>query len=153
MADTSLSEKKIGLLVWKLSNFWQSRLRKILKKHEITLNEYLILESIIIIKNEHDELSQIQISSFAGIDITVASVTFKILEKKNLLTRKPKVDQRKKIIEILPKGVNLYYLINPLIIEEENKIFNKLQNETNNFANLLKFLLGKSLRIKATKII
>ena len=153
MADTSLSEKKIGLLVWKLSNFWQSRLRKILKKHEITLNEYLILESIIIIKNEHDELSQIQISLFSGIDISVASVTFKILEKKKLLTRKIKVDQRKKIIEILPKGVNLYYLINPLIIEEENKIFNKLQNETNNFANLLKFLLGKSLRIKATKII
>tara|TARA_B100000029_G_C17185840_1_gene818724 strand:+ start:37 stop:498 length:462 start_codon:yes stop_codon:yes gene_type:complete len=153
MADTSLSEKKIGLLVWKLSNFWQSRLRKILKKHEITLNEYLILESIIIIKNEHDELSQIQISLFSGIDISVASVTFKILEKKKLLTRKTKVDQRKKIIEILPKGVNLYNLINPLIIEEENKIFNKLQNESNNFANSLKFLLGKSLRIKATKII
>ncbi len=153
MADTSLSEKKIGLLVWKLSNFWQSRLRKILKKHEITLNEYLILESIIIIKNEHDELSQIQISLFSGIDISVASVTFKILEKKKLLTRKIKVDQRKKIIEILPKGVNLYNLINPLIIEEENKIFNKLQNESNNFANSLKFLLGKSLRIKATKII
>tara|TARA_Y100001960_G_C14605465_1_gene793036 strand:- start:414 stop:875 length:462 start_codon:yes stop_codon:yes gene_type:complete len=153
MADTSLSEKKIGLLVWKLSNFWQSRLRKILKEHNLTLNEYLILESINNIKNEYNELSQIQISSFAGIDITVASVTFKILEKKNLLTRKTKVDQRKKIIEILPKGVNLYYLINPLIIEEENKIFNKLQNETNTFANLLKFLLGKSLRIKATKII
>ena len=70
-----------------------------------------------------------------------------------MVNRIIKNDQRKKIIEILSKGVNLYDLINPLIIEEENKIFNKLQNETNNFKNSLKFLLGKSLRIKANKII
>ena len=34
MADTSLAEKKIGLLVWKLSNHWQSKLRKILKDYK-----------------------------------------------------------------------------------------------------------------------
>ena len=35
MADTSLSENKIGLLVWQLSNYWQSKLRKILRADQI----------------------------------------------------------------------------------------------------------------------
>ena len=46
MADTSFIENKIGLLIWKTSNFWQSRLRKILSPFNISLNEYLILEAI-----------------------------------------------------------------------------------------------------------
>ena len=79
MADTSLSEKKIGLLIWQVSNYWQSKLRKILKEHELTLNEYLIFESIHILKDYKNELSQIEVSKFSGIDNSVASVTFKLL--------------------------------------------------------------------------
>ena len=30
--DTSLSEKKIGLLIWHVSNFWQTKLRYILNQ-------------------------------------------------------------------------------------------------------------------------
>ncbi len=45
MADTSLSESKIGLLVWQTSNYWQSKLRRVLRGYDLTLNEYLILES------------------------------------------------------------------------------------------------------------
>ena len=46
MADTSLNENRIGLLIWQTSNVWQSNLRKLLKNYNISLNEYLILESI-----------------------------------------------------------------------------------------------------------
>ena len=53
MADTSLSEKKIGLLVWQLSNLWQNKLRHILKYYELTLNEYLVLESINELKKKY----------------------------------------------------------------------------------------------------
>ena len=153
MADTSLSENKIGLLVWQMSNHWQSRLRKILKNHNLTLNEYLILESIIKLHQQYTELSQSMISVYAGIDISVASVTFKILENKNLVIRKSIKDNRKKIIEVLKEGNNLYNKLNPLILEEEREIFSKLQNESYNFKNSLKLLLGKSLRIKAKNIL
>ena len=99
MADTSLAEKKIGLLVWQLSNHWQSKLRKILKDYKLTLNEYLVLESISGLLENQKELSQNEISIFAGIDISVASVTFKLLENKKLIARRTKKDNRKKIIE------------------------------------------------------
>ena len=65
MADTSLAEKKIGLLVWKLSNHWQSKLRKILKDYKLTLNEYLVLESISELSENQKDLSQNEISIFA----------------------------------------------------------------------------------------
>ena len=153
MADTSLSEKKIGLLIWQVSNYWQSNLRKILKDYNLTLNEYLILDSIIRLKQTKKEIVQNEISIFAGIDISVSSVTFKLLENKNLIVRIIKKDNRKKIIEMLGRGNNLYNKINPLILEKEKNIFNKLQNETNNFTNSLKLILGRSLRIKANKIL
>ena len=153
MADTSLSEKKIGLLIWQVSNYWQSKLRKILKEYNLTLNEYLILESITKLQQSQSELFQNEISIFAAIDISVASVTFKLLENKNLIVRIIKKDNRKKIIEMLGRGNNLYKKINPLILEKEKNIFNKLQNETYNFTNSLKLILGRSLRIKANKIL
>ena len=153
MADTSLGEKKIGLLVWQLSNYWQSKLRKILKDYKLTLNEYLVLESISNLSKNQKELSQNEISIFAGIDISVASVTFKLLENKKLIIRTTKNDNRKKIVEMLASGINLYNKVKPLILREELNIFYKLNDEIYNFKNLIKLLLGKSVRIKAKKIL
>ena len=153
MADTSLSEKKIGLLIWQVSNYWQSKLRKILKKYDLTLNEYLILESIQYLSKTKNKLHQIDVSVFSGIDISVSSVTFKLLEKKKLINRNIEDDNRKKIIKMLSQGNYLYNEINPIILKEESIIFGKLQNETNYFKNILKLLLGKSLRVRAEKIL
>jgi len=153
MADTSLAEKKIGLLVWQLSNHWQSKLRNILKDYKLTLNEYLVLESISDLSQSHKELFQNEISIFAGIDISVASVIFKLLENKKLIIRTIKHDNRKKIVEMLAAGTNLYNKVKPLVLKEELNIFYKLNDEIYNFKNLIKLLLGKSVRIKAKKIL
>ena len=153
MADTSLAERKIGILVWQLSNYWQSKLRKILKDYKLTLNEYLILESISDLSENQKELSQNEISIFAGIDISVASVTFKLLENKKLIVRGTKNDNRKKIVDMLASGINLYNKVKPFILKEELNIFNKLHSEIYNFKNSLKLLLGKRIRIKAEKVL
>ena len=151
MADTSLSENKIGLLIWKTSNHWQSRLRKILKLYNISLNEFLILESIHHLHSTKSKTHQSVISSYIGIDVSVASVTFKLLENKNYISRQFESDNRKKIIKMLDKGKNLFECISPLINKEEQHMFEKLKNETFNFTNSLKLLLGKKIRIKAEK--
>ena len=151
MADTSLSEKKIGLLVWQVSNSWQNKLRQKLKLYKITLNEYLILESITELHQHSILLTQNIISIFAGIDVTVVSVVLKLLERKNLIKRTIDKDNRKKTIEMLSNGRKLFNEIQPIIELEEKKIFDKLQNEKFNFINLLKLILGKKLRIKAEK--
>jgi len=149
MADTSLSENKIGLLIWKTSNYWQSRLRKILKSYNLSLNEFLILESIHHLHSIKSTTHQKVISSFIGIDVSVASVTFKLLENKNYISRQIEIDNRKKIIKMLDKGKKLFEDISPLIEKEEQLMFEKLKNETFNFTNSLKLLLGKKIRIQA----
>ena len=152
MADTSSIEDKIGLLIWKASNFWLSKLRKILVPYNLSINEYFILYSIKLLSEKNSNIYQNEISEFIGIDISVTSVTLKLLEKKKFISRDIKRDNRKKIINILHEGDTIFKILHPLIEKEEETLFNKLKNETFNFTNSLKLLLGKKIRIKADKI-
>ena len=149
MADTSLHESKIGLLVWKTSVFWQTRLRYVLNPYKVSLNEYLILLSLTNLLKNRSNIYQNEISQSVGIDITVTSVTLKSLEKKRFISRRVLNDSRKKIIEILKRGEDIFQIIHPLVEKEEENLFKKLNNETFNFTNSLKLLLGKKIRIKA----
>ena len=149
MADTSLIENNIGLLIWKASNFWQSKLRKLLIHHKISLNEYLILKSIYFLSATNINIYQNEIANYIGIDISVTSVTLKLLERKKYIKREFKNDNRRKNIKIIKEGSNLFNKIHPLLQEEEDRLFNKLNNETFNFTNSLKLILGRKLRIKA----
>ena len=152
MADTSSIEDKIGLLIWKASNFWLSKLRKILVPYNLSINEYFILHSIKSLSIKNSNIYQNEISEFIGIDISVTSVTLKLLEEKKFISREVKSDNRKKIINILHAGDVIFKILQPLIEKEEETLFNKLKNETFNFTNSLKLLLGKKIRIKADKI-
>ena len=58
MADTSLNENRLALLIWQTSNLWQSKVRHKLKKSQITLNEYLILETIYLLQEENINITQ-----------------------------------------------------------------------------------------------
>ena len=151
MADTSLIENNIGILIWKTSNFWQYNLRKILKPYKVSINEYLVLQSITHLLLFKSKIYQNEIYDLIGIDISVTSVTLKILERKKYISRKTLDDNRKKMVSILKEGNDLFKEIYPLIKKEEERIFFKLNNETFNFTNSLKLLLGKKIRIKAQK--
>ena len=87
MADTSLNEDRIGLLVWQTANIWQSNLRKIIRKHHISLNEYLIIETIFKLSKLDRFISQVKISKNACLDISVVSLNLSVLEKKKFLNK------------------------------------------------------------------
>ena len=75
------------------------------------------------------------------------------MKKKKLIKRKLLIDNRKKNIELLKEGAEMFDKIYPLIIKEEYRLFNKLNNEIFNFTNSLKLVLGKKIRIKAKNTI
>ena len=87
MADTSLNENRLGLLIWQTSNVWQSRLRKRLKKFNISLNEYLILETISKLQKFNNNISQIEITKNSYINTAVVSSKLTFLENKKLIKR------------------------------------------------------------------
>ena len=150
MADTSLNENRLGLLIWQTSNIWQSKLRKILKNHKISLNEYLIIETLFKLSSLTKTVSQIRIANNSSLDVSVVSTNLTLLENKNLILR-TYIDNRSKNILLTDQGLSLISSLIKIIKNEEIYFFNKLGNETFNLTNSLKLLLGKKIRIKAYK--
>ena len=150
MADTSLNENRLGLLIWQTTNIWQSKLRKILKNHKISLNEYLIIETLFKLSSLTKTVSQIRIANNSSLDVSVVSTNLTLLENKNLILR-THIDSRSKNILLTDQGLSLISSLIKIIKNEEIEFFNKLGNETFNLTNSLKLLLGKKIRIKAYK--
>tara|TARA_Y100000591_G_scaffold274313_1_gene250596 strand:+ start:219 stop:518 length:300 start_codon:yes stop_codon:yes gene_type:complete len=86
MAGTSFNDDRRSLLIWQISNLWQSRLRKVFKNKNLNFNEYLILETLFFLSKKNSDLSisQKDISNNSSVDNSVVSSKILTLEKKNL---------------------------------------------------------------------
>tara|TARA_B100001029_G_C14809059_1_gene311322 strand:- start:179 stop:631 length:453 start_codon:yes stop_codon:yes gene_type:complete len=149
MADTSPNDNRIGLLIWKISNLWQSKIRFLLKEYDLTVNEYLILETLFKIQMTNNNISQQDICKNSSIDRAVVSLKITKLEKKNLILKIDPIDKRSDSLQLTNEGKSLISGIINSIENEEQLIFEKLGNEIFNFTNSLKLLLGKKIRIRA----
>jgi len=149
MADTSLNENRIGLLIWQSANLWQSTIRKKIIKFNISFNEYLILETLYKLSENLSDISQVDIVKHSFIDKTVVSAKLSQLNKKKLTKKLTPSDNRSNKLELTNEGYDLIKQIILEVSEAENVFFNKLNQETFNFINSLKLLLGKKIRIKA----
>ena len=74
MADISLNENRLALLIWKISNLWQSKVKLKLKDLNIGFNEYLILETLYKLEENFQSISQQDISKQSSIDRSVVSL-------------------------------------------------------------------------------
>ena len=83
------------------------------------------------------------------IDKSVVSSKLTQLNHKKLIKKLKPIDNRSNKLELTKEGVDLVEKMIKEIIEIENNFFNKLNQETFNFINSLKLLLGKKIRIKA----
>ena len=149
MADTSLNENRIGLLIWQTYNLWQSKLRNKLSKYNISFNEYLIIETLYNLSNVSNNISQIDIVYNSFIDKSVVSAKLSQLVKKKLIKKMTSNDNRSNRLILTKEGINIIESIVDEIILTEKNFFGKLNEESFNFINSLKLLLGKKIRIKA----
>ena len=149
MADTSLNENRIGLLIWQTSNLWQSNIRKQIAKSNLSFNEYLILETIYNLSKFLPEINQVDIVKHSFIDKSVVSAKLTKLDKKKLIKKMTPNDNRSNKLTLTSDGIIIVEKIINDVIEVENVFFSKLNQESFNFINSLKLLLGKKIRIKA----
>ena len=149
MADTSLNENRLSILIWQISNLWQSKIRILLKNSNITFNEYLILETLYKLIQNKSNITQQDICKNSSIDRSVVSLKITILEEKNLITRSQPEDKRSYRLSLTNNGNLLIKSLINNIENQENILFAKLGSEIFNFTNSLKLLLGKKIRIKA----
>ncbi len=149
MAGTSLNENRIGLLIWQTSNLWQSRIRKQIIQFNISFNEYIILETIYNLSKSLSNINQVDIVKNSFIDKSVVSAKLTQLNKKKLIKKMSSNDNRSNKLVLTREGIIVVENIINDVIEVENVFFSKLNQETFNFINSLKLLLGKKIRIKA----
>ena len=149
MADTSLNENRIGLLIWQTSNLWQSNIRKQIAKSNLSFNEYLILETVYNLSKFLTEINQVDIVKHSFIDKSVVSAKLTKLFKKKLIKKMTPNDNRSNKLALKREGKIIVEKIINDVIEVENVFFRKLNQESFNFINSLKLLLGKKIRIKA----
>ena len=149
MADTSLFENRLGILIWQTSNLWQSKIRQILKNSDLTFNEYLILETLYKLIDEQDNITQQDICKNSSIDRSVVSQKINGLEEKKLLMRSQPKDKRSYGLSLTNNGILLVESLISSVEKQESFIFDKLGSEIFNFTNSLKLILGKKIRIKA----
>ena len=149
MADTSLNENRIGLLIWQTSNLWQSIIRKQIIKSNLSFNEYLILETVYNLSKFLTEINQVDIVRHSFIDKTVVSTKLTKLVSKKLIKKMTPNDNRSNKLTLTREGIIIVEKIINDVIEVENVFFSKLNQESFNFINSLKLILGKKIRIKA----
>ena len=149
MADTSLNDDRLSILIWQISNLWQLKIRQKLKKSNITFNEYIILETLYKLEKVKDNITQQEICKNSSIDRSVVSLKITNLEEKKLLNRTQSVDRRSYSVFLTSSGSLLVENLINGIENQENIIFDKLGSEIYNFTNSLKLLLGRKIRIKA----
>ena len=153
MADTSLNENRISILIRQISNLWHSKLRKLLKEYQISVNEYLILETIyhLSIVNSSYDITQTLISNESTVDYSVVSIKILSLEKNKYVEKVNSFNSRSNKIEITKLGIDLVLKIINDVQTEEDFLFEKLGVEKINFINTLRLILGKKIRIKVNK--
>ena len=149
MADTSLNENRIGLLIWQTSNLWQSNIRKQILKFNLSFNEYIILETLYNLSKFLTVINQVDIVNHSFIDKSVVSAKLTKLDKKKLIKKMTPDDNRSNKLALTKEGMIIVEKIINDVIEVENVFFSKLNQESFNFINSLKLLLGKKIRIKA----
>ena len=149
MADTSLNENRIGLLIWQTSNVWQSKIRKQLINFNLSFNEYLILETVYKLSKSIADISQVDVAKHSFVDKSVVSAKLTQLQNKKLINKMTPNDNRSNKLALTRDGNMIVEKIINQVFEVENEFFGKLNQETFNFINSLKLLLGKKIRIKA----
>ena len=149
MADTSLNENRIGLLIWQTSNLWQSSIRRQILRFNLSFNEYLILETVYNLSKVLTEINQVDIVKHSFIDKSVVSAKLAKLDKKKLIKKMTPNDNRSNKLALTREGKIIVEKVINDVIEVENVFFRKLNQESFNFINSLKLLLGKKIRIKA----
>tara|TARA_B100001287_G_scaffold217982_1_gene186896 strand:+ start:1356 stop:1817 length:462 start_codon:yes stop_codon:yes gene_type:complete len=148
MADTSLNENRLSILIWQISNLWQSKIKLSLRNSNLTFNEYLILETLYKLQQIQKSITQQDICKNSSVDRSVVSINIGKLENKNLIEKLQPKDNRSNDLILTNNGYLIVTTLIKSIEKQEDIIFGKLESEIFNFTNSLKLLLGKKIRIK-----
>lgn len=94
-----------GLLVTTAALRWQKAVTEALGSLELTYVQYLLLHGVAALQGDNP-VSQVEVASYCGTDVMLASKHLRALEQKGLvLRRRHPTDTRARALELTPHGV------------------------------------------------
>jgi DNA-binding MarR family transcriptional regulator len=103
-ADARLSP---GLLLWQVTNRWQSAVRAALEPYGLTHVQFVLLASLTWLDSE-EPVTQRALADHAATDPMMTSQVLRTLEQRGLVERRPHPeDRRARAVAVTPEGANL----------------------------------------------
>lgn len=140
--DYAGSDTKLGFQVWHLVAIWQRKLNQLLRNSELTHAQYLLLEALLWLSQEHEKVTQVMVARAVQIDPMMVSNLVKMLEKKDLVKRKSdKQDTRAKTLELTSKGQFLIKKVMPEVDKFDAQFYSSMKVNNKALAEVIQDLL------------
>lgn len=139
------TEDSSGFLLWQVTSLWQRSLNRILKKHDLTHAQFVLLASTAWLNAQSQSVSQVQLANHAKMDVMLVSNILKTLEEKKLIRRAiGKTDTRSKIVTIMAEGIDLSKKAVKDVEAFDRKFFSVLKSKIKGFNKELLELISKN---------
>jgi DNA-binding MarR family transcriptional regulator len=115
-----------GFLLWRVTNSWQSAIRRALSGHGLTHVQFVLLACL---AWNHDQtpIAQSALAGLAGTDEMMTSQVLRRLEQMELVTRVPStVDKRSRLVQITEAGLTLVNAANKDVETCDAEFFSRL---------------------------
>lgn len=141
--DYTGSDTKLGFQMWRLVAVWQRKLNQVLRNSELTHAQYLILEALLWLSQEHSKVTQVMVAKAVQIDPMMVSNLVKMLEKKQLVKRRhDKQDTRAKTLELTSKGQFLIKKVMPEVDKFDAQFYSSMKVNNKALADVVGDLLA-----------
>jgi len=131
-----------GLMLWRVTQRWQSSMRAALAPHELTHVQFVLLASLTWMESD-SPITQADLAAQAGTDLMMTSQVVRALTDKGLVTRSPHpTDGRAFALAVTPAGARA---ANSAVVDVESadkEFFSALGRGIQRFARDLGALSG-----------
>jgi DNA-binding MarR family transcriptional regulator len=139
------AEDSSGFLLWQVTNLWQREIRKALEKYDLTHSQYVLMASIHWLALQHQEVTQIILSSHTKIDPMTTSTVLRTLQTKKLIQRQEhSTDTRAKTVALTDDGKKVIKQAVKAVEKFDADFFSPLGDKTSDFNKKLLVLLKSS---------
>ncbi len=122
-------EESPGYLLWRVSTQWRSAIETVLAPLNLTHPQFVVLASLSWLTRKGENVSQILIGRSSGLDPNTTSQILRGLEKKGLIVRKQKVDERSKNPLLTPEGAEILKQALPAVENADKTFFSALTQD------------------------
>ncbi len=134
-------ENAVGFVLWRIASRYQREADRALAPMGVTNLQFVTLTLLAWLGRFGEPVTQVELARFGGIHPMQVSQTLKLLEKKNLVSRRrSSSDTRAKCLELTQAGLKILRQALPAMIEVQTRLFGEAGRPGGNLLTTLLLL-------------